>query len=43
MTTNVRELGTATHEQIKMLCAKGDQLAEAFAFEDAVAEIRLGH
>lgn len=38
MTTDVKELDTATHEKIKALCAKGDQLAEARAFEDAVAE-----
>ena len=32
------ELDTATHERIKALCAKGDQLAEAHAFEDAIAQ-----
>lgn len=34
----MRELDTATHDQIKALCARGDQFAEAHAFEDAVAE-----
>ena len=38
MTTNVKELDSATHEQIKALCAKGDQFAETHAFEQAVAE-----
>lgn len=38
MTTDVKELNTAVHEKVKALCAKGDQLAEARAFEDAVAE-----
>lgn len=38
MTTDIGELDTATHERIKALCAKGDQLAEARAFEDAIAQ-----
>lgn len=38
MTTNVRELDEATHEQIKALCAKGDRFAESLVFENAVAE-----
>ena len=38
MITNVKELDSATHEQIKALCAKGDQFAETHAFEQAVAE-----
>jgi tetratricopeptide (TPR) repeat protein len=38
VTTHVKELDTATHERIKVLCAKGDQLAEARKFEDAIAQ-----
>ncbi len=38
MTTNIKELDAGTHQQIKELCAQGDQLAEAREFEDAIAQ-----
>jgi len=37
VTTNVRKLDTAIYERITALCSKGDRLAEAHAFEDAIA------
>jgi len=36
--TGQRELDAAVHEQIKAHCAAGDKLAEARAFEGAIAE-----
>ena len=34
----MKALDPATHEEIKTLCGRGDQLAEAHAFEEAIAE-----
>jgi tetratricopeptide (TPR) repeat protein len=36
--TEVRELDAATYEQIKALCAKGDKLADAREFDDALVQ-----
>lgn len=38
MTTRVKEMDSATHERIKILCTKGDELAEVSKFEDAIAQ-----
>lgn len=37
VTSDARELDAATYEQIKAFCAKGDQLAEKRAFDEAIA------
>lgn len=36
--TNVREIDDATYERIKVLCAKGDELAAAHKFDDAIEQ-----
>jgi tetratricopeptide (TPR) repeat protein len=38
VTAGRKELDAAAHEAIKAHCAKGDQLAEAQAFKEAIAE-----